>query len=366
MSEMSVNCCLFAFSVVVIIINSCIADNKAVKVHPMVRLEKGYSVHEAPILEAGKPTQIDFSINVRNVLGVNEKEQLISLETSLRMYWRDPRVILDKAALIDQTTEYVTLNPKVAKHFWIPDIFLDRAKEIRIPTFFTRPASLRVYNNSLLRYSSRFNFDMACIMDFRRFPVDEQLCEINFESFGHTNEQLIFAWQANSSNVNPNITLAQFLIDVDLEDSYATDYYDLAYPGIIMRIRLSREIGYHVVQTYIPSVVFVALAWLSMFIPPESVPGRVGMGMTTLLTLTAMFSAVRQEVPRVSYISFLDIWMVVCIIFVFACIMEFTVVTYALRKERKGLADKIEVTSRIFIPVAFLLFNTCYWPLLYA
>ena len=35
------------------------------------------------------------------------------------------------------------------------------------------------------------------------------------------------------------------------------------------------------------------LAWLSLFIPAESVPGRVGMVMTTMLTLTAMFASVR-------------------------------------------------------------------------
>ena len=37
-----------------------------------------------------------------------------------------------------------------------------------------------------------------------------------------------------------------------------------------------------------PSTVFVVLAWLSLFVPAESVPGRVGMGMTTILTLTSM------------------------------------------------------------------------------
>ena len=61
---------------------------------------------------------------------------------------------------------------------------------------------------------------------------------------------------------------------VEFEDTYATDYYDLAYPGIIMKVYLNREIGYHVVQTYIPSCVFVVLAWLSLFISPESVPGE--------------------------------------------------------------------------------------------
>ena len=241
-------------------------------------MDDDYNPHEAPVLRKGEALPVEFSINLRNVLGVNEKEQLLSLETSLRMYWKDPRVRLHPEALQNigkksPDQAYITLNPNVAKHFWIPDIFIDRAKSLRVPTFYTTPASLRIYQDSTLRYSSRTNYDIACRMDFHRFPVDEQLCEINFESFGHTSQQLQFEWKKNSSNVNPNITLAQFVMEVILEDTYATDYYDLSYPGIIMKIRLNREIGYHVVQTYIPSIVFVMLAWLSLFISPESVPG---------------------------------------------------------------------------------------------
>ena len=41
------------------------------------------------------------------------------------------------------------------------------------------------------------------------------------------------------------------------------------------------------------------------------------LGMTTLLTLAAMFSAIATTTPRVSYSSKLDIWMVFCVIFVF-------------------------------------------------
>ena len=86
---------------------------------------------------------------------------------------------------------------------------------------------------------------------------------------------------------------------------------------------------------------FVILGWLSVFIPAESVPGRIGMGMTTLLTLTAMFSAVRQSVPRVSYISFLDIWMLTCMIFVFSCILEFILVTCINRSGNKRSGEKV-------------------------
>ena len=73
--------------------------------------------------------------------------------------------------------------------------------------------------------------------------------------------------------MNANISLAQFSFNVLLMDSYSTDYYDIAYPGLIMKVitsynlvfliialfklHLTRQIGYHIVQTYIPSTVFV-------------------------------------------------------------------------------------------------------------
>lgn len=32
-----------------------------------------------------------------------------------------------------------------ARHFWIPDIFIDQAKQVRDPSYFVTPASLRIY-----------------------------------------------------------------------------------------------------------------------------------------------------------------------------------------------------------------------------
>ena len=86
-------------------------------IHPDLVLEAGYSIHEAPVVTAGQPLSVNFSINLRNVLGVNEKEQLISLETSLRMFWKDPRVTLKSSALdrpgSSDERDYITLNPRV-------------------------------------------------------------------------------------------------------------------------------------------------------------------------------------------------------------------------------------------------------------
>ena len=37
---------------------------------------------------------------------------------------------------------------------------------------------------------TRINYDVACNMDFHKFPVDEQYCEVKFESFGFSNRQV--------------------------------------------------------------------------------------------------------------------------------------------------------------------------------
>lgn len=57
------------------------------------------------------------------------------------------------------------------------------------------------------------------------------------------------------------------------------------------------------------------------------------MAMTTLLTLAAMFGAVRQNTPRVSYVSALDVWMCVCIIFVFFTLLEYVIVLCLIYKK---------------------------------
>ena len=57
--------------------------------------------------------------------------------------------------------------------------------------------------------------------------------------------------------------------------------------------RARRKMTYHLVQTYFASVFFVLVTWLCFLIPPDMFEVRVGIAMSTLLTLTAMFASIR-------------------------------------------------------------------------
>ena len=55
--------------------------------------------------------------------------QLVTLETTLRMYWRDPRLRVDH--LLNNSSldgdEYVLLHPETSRFIWFPDIYIGKS-----------------------------------------------------------------------------------------------------------------------------------------------------------------------------------------------------------------------------------------------
>ena len=302
--------------------------------------------------------RIESSIHLRNIMEVNEIQQLLSVEMSIRLYWTDSRIEPNPEYFFesDSLGQYMNMDDKCV---WMPDIYIDQAKSMRNPTYYNHPASLRIYNNSLMRYSSRFNLDVACNMKFHRFPVDEQDCMVRMESYDFTRKKMEISWRPESeSNISPDISLAKF----KFPNTSFIDYPSVSpYPGIIVKIHLKRKLNYQLTHTYIPSAVFVGIAWLSLLLPPNYVPGRCMMFMTTLLTLVTLETSVARLMPPVNYLTVLDIWLVVSIMFVFICIIEFVIVTHLIRTEREEYAHKFEYACIICFPILFLIFNLLYW-----
>ncbi|KAI8502092.1 Glycine receptor subunit alpha-3 [Branchiostoma belcheri] len=165
-----------------------------------------------------------------------------------------------------------------------------------------------------------------------------------------------------------------------------------------IQLHLSRRLAYHLMQMYIPSTCIVIMSWISFWFSIDTVPARVCLGATTVLTMTAQSSrtAPRQEV---SYVRAVDVWVVVCQLFVIAALLEYAAVDFIRRREDhkpqmmdqnngtlqvvctdpqvpdpvtrtspcrpRSPADKakrIDYICRVAFPTLFILFNIIYWP----
>ncbi|KFP95090.1 Gamma-aminobutyric acid receptor subunit gamma-4, partial [Haliaeetus albicilla] len=58
------------------------------------------------------------------------------------------------------------------------------------------------------------------------------------------------------------------------------------------------------------------------------------LGITTVLTMTTLSTISRKHLPRVSYITAMDLFVSVCFIFVFAALMEYATLNYLVGNKK--------------------------------
>ena len=120
-------------------------------------------------------------------------------------------------------------------------------------------------------------------------------------------------------------------------------------------IEMSRNYGYYIIQVYVPSFLIVCLSWVSFWLNVDAVPARISLGLLTVLTMTTQSSGARATLPRVSYIKAIDVWMATCLLFVFAALIEFSVVNVKSRVQQRRSASLKELPLLLHNKVSFYL-----------
>ena len=62
------------------------------------------------------------------------------------------------------------------------------------------------------------------------------------------------------------------------------------YSCLVAEFHLHRSIGYHLIQSYLPSILIVGISWVSFWMDIDCVPARVTLGVITLLTVSGLVS----------------------------------------------------------------------------
>lgn len=86
-----------------------------------------------------------------------------------------------------------------------------------------------------------------------------------------------------------------------------------------------RRLTASIVNTYIPSGLVVSLSWLTFWLDVSAVPARITLGVTSILTLATQVVQSRSSLPPVDYLKAVDVWLFVCLVMVFASLLEYAV-----------------------------------------
>ena len=93
------------------------------------------------------------------------------------------------------------------------------------------------------------------------------------------------------------------------------------YSRLACEIQFVRSMGYYLIQIYIPSSLIVVISWVSFWLNRGATPARVGLGVTTVLTMTTLISSTNSALPKISYVKSIDVYLAACFFMVFASLL---------------------------------------------
>uniref|UniRef100_T1IZK8 Neurotransmitter-gated ion-channel transmembrane domain-containing protein n=1 Tax=Strigamia maritima TaxID=126957 RepID=T1IZK8_STRMM len=167
-------------------------------------------------------------------------------------------------------------------------------------------------------------------MNLRYFPMDSQTCKLEIESFGYTARDIVYRWQKRQRplGISPDVELSQFKLLG--HRTIASEIYLSTgnYSRLACEFFFVRDMGYYLIQLYIPSGLIVIISWVSFWLNRNASPARVSLGVTTVLTMTTLMSSTNAALPKVSYVKSIDIYLGTCFVLVFAALLEYAAVGY--------------------------------------
>ncbi|XP_058010590.1 glycine receptor subunit alpha-4-like isoform X3 [Ahaetulla prasina] len=270
----------------------------------------GYDARIRPNFK-GPPVNVTCNIFINSFGSVTETTMDYRVNVFLRQHWNDPRL-----TYWEYPDDSLDLDPSMLDSIWKPDLFFANEKGANFHEVTTDNKLLRIFRNGGVLYSIRLTLILSCPMDLKNFPMDIQTCTMQLESFGYTMNDLIFEWEKEQEAVQvaEGLTLPQFILRDEKDLGYCTKSYNTGqFTCIEVKFHLERQMGYYLIQMYIPSLLIVILSWVSFWINMDAAPARV------------------------SYVKAIDIWMAVCLLFVFAALLEYAAVNFVSRQHKELL-----------------------------
>ncbi|XP_038572576.1 gamma-aminobutyric acid receptor subunit beta-3 [Micropterus salmoides] len=305
------------------------------------KLLKGYDIRLRPDF-GGPPVAVGMSIDVASIDMVSEVNMDYTLTMYFQQYWRDKRLAYAGIPL------NLTLDNRVADQLWVPDTYFLNDKKSFVHGVTVKNRMIRLHPDGTVLYGLRITTTAACMMDLRRYPLDEQNCTLEIESYGYTTDDIEFYWKGGDTAVTGvrRIELPQFsIVDYKLVSRNVV-FSTGAYPRLSLSFKLKRNIGYFILQTYMPSILITILSWVSFWINYDASAARVALGITTVLTMTTINTHLRETLPKIPYVKAIDMYLMGCFVFVFLALLEYAFVNYIFfgrgPQMQKKLAEKAQ------------------------
>nr|QQY02601.1 glutamate-gated chloride channel alpha [Cryptocotyle lingua] len=296
------------------------------------------------------PLLVDVNMFVYSFSSISVVDMDYTMDLMLRQRWLDERLLV--IAPKNNTPKAISY---IKELLWLPDLFFRNAKQGFLHRITQPNYLIWIDTEGVVTFSQKISLKVSCQMNLWNFPMDTQFCKLNMGSYGYAKNDLDFCWWRKGKylpvdktyrnrstekaiEVRADLEINEFAL-VSSSPSYCSVQYSSTgeFSCLELEFQLRRRFGFYLIFAYLPSMLIVIIAWVSFLLDPSAVPARVSIGLLCVLSLITHSAALLTQLPRISYIKAMDLWVFACLTFVVSSLLEFAAANTIARRYARHL-----------------------------
>jgi hypothetical protein len=241
--------------------------------------------------DAGSVDVVSVGALVNDIQQLDLQSHSLSVDMYMWFKWRNPE--------IDPSRSFEFLN---AFELWGHILTYETPEPERLPdgTYY-----------QVIRNQGKFNTKLP----LEDYPFDTQHLRVAIEDSSADSTELVFVPDRDPIALSRDLVIPGWSIgdpsllvtDNQYESTFGDPRFEeISYSRAIVDVPVSRPQGTYALKLMLPLLLIAITAVLSLLVHPRFVEGRIGIGITALLTLVALQLTSNQSLPEVDYLILLD------------------------------------------------------------
>jgi len=296
---------------------------------------------------AGPPEEIKIGLFVIDIQKISDIEQTYDADFFMLVSWNDPRLSL---ASLGRSLKDCRI---LFDHIWHP-LFLDANStqgQLKLKPI------VEIDDEGNVIYRQRYVGELKTDLHFREFPYDSQVLHFTIMTYGPDAEHINFVLDEKIMGMFESLSIEGWSITLG-QPVISKQYIASANKEIAridFQILADRHPGFYLWMVIVPLCLIALMAWTVFWIDPSQTGPQIGLSTATIFTLIAYRFSLGFTLPKISYFTRVDTFVLFATVLVFATLGVAIATSRIAISGNKQLALRIEDWAKVIYLVIFIL-----------